>query len=254
MVKVNYEDNQYDWIHKLPREGKPDTSENGSNSTDKLFEKIIGGSYHRRRKIQQRGEQVSSECINMLTETHKEQVWPDRLQKSPSWESDDDVTGEIKEWVGTVIEMEDPMWDSYSNVPMAAGLTVKQHIKESLTQHHGWSLNSVSERLRKDFPQLSKFERERIARQEVSGVLNKSKMTAIAARKGDPLVRWVGPDDDDTTELCNSLSEATKDGVPFSEFTDMLVSHAKEYGGTPNRAESGLPHMQCRYTVEIVDE
>lgn len=224
-----------------------------AQSVDSRLEKIVGGSYHRRRKLQQQGEQLSLDCINRLDEAYRQQVWPDSVQKSPSWEGDDDVTQETQDWVESILEMDDPMWDEYDNVPMAAGLTVKREIKDSLKQSQGWSIDSIQRRLREEFPQMKPFERVRIARQEVSGVLNKSKMAAIQARKGDPLVRWVGPDDDSTTELCKSLSEETKDGVPFSEMVNLLEEYAKEYEGTPARADQGLPHFLCRYTMEIVE-
>ena len=248
------------WDHAEPDEllesefGVPDGVEKGSQQADSRLEKIIGGSYHRRRKLRERGSELSAECINQLTQAHKEQVWPKELQKSPSWGGDDDVTQETQSWVDAILSLEDPMWDEYDNVPMAAGLTVKQEIEESLKQPQGWSLNSIDRRLRDEFPQMKPFERQRIARQEVAGILNRSKMAAIEARGEDALVRWVGPDDSNTTELCRELAKATEDGVPYSEFRSLIKEYAEEYGGTPHRSEQGLPHFQCRYTVELAED
>ena len=231
-----------------------DSISKGSEGSDNRFEKFIGSSYHRARKVQQQGEQLSPECFECLSRAFREQVWPDELQKSPSWASNDDVDEETAQWVSSIMELEDPMWDEYENVPMAAGLTVKQEIKESLTQPQGWSLDSIANRLGDDFPHMEEHQRNRIARQEVAGVLNRSKIASLLARPDDPLVRWVGPDDGDTTELCKSLVEETSDGVPISEMLSLLKDHAKQHdGGTPERAEQGLVHWLCRHTVELVD-
>ena len=226
----------------------------GSDVLDTFVEKFVGGSYHRRRKLLERGAQVSSDCLENISRAHKSQVWPKSIEKSPSWTGSSDVDKETQEWVNVVLDMKDPMWDEYSNTPMAAALTVKDEISTSLTQSQGWSIDSIQRRLRDDFPQLEKYERVRIARQEVAGVLNFSKIIAIQARKGDPLVRWVGPGDTDSTTLCKQLERETSGGVPLSEMLELLKEYAEEFGGTPERSQQGLPHIGCRYTIELVDQ
>ena len=257
-VSLTVEADEFEWDWLLGNEVKGtyngEPSDKGSSLSDNRFDKFVGGSYHRARKVRQQGEQLSLECFECLSRAFREQVWPDELQKSPSWASNDDVDEETAQWVSSIIELEDPMWDEYENVPMAAGLTVKQEIKESLTQPQGWSLESIANRLGDDFPHMEEHQRNRIARQEVAGVLNRSKIASLLARPDDPLVRWVGPDDGDTTELCKSLVEESSDGVPISEMLSLLKDHAKQHdGGTPERAEQGLPHWLCRHTVELVD-
>jgi len=151
--------------------------------------------------------------------------------------------------------MKDPMWDEYDGVPMAAGMTVKQEIRDSLTQPQGWSLDSIVDRLDDEFPNLEEFNKRRIARQEVAGVLNGAKITALLAQPSDPKVKWVGPDDADTTELCEEVKSEVGDGVPVSELIELLEEKANNFeGGTPRRAEDGLPHYLCRHTVEVVNE
>jgi len=100
---------------------------------------------------------------------------------------------------------------------------------------------------------MAPHERERIARQETAAVLNKAKIVSLQARGDDPEVKWVGPDDEDTTELCTSLKDEVGDGVAFSKFMPLLKEYANEYeNGTPERADEGLPHFLCRHTIEIV--
>lgn len=100
---------------------------------------------------------------------------------------------------------------------------------------------------------MSKRARQRIARQETAGVLNRAKIVSLLARPDDVLVRWVGPDNSDTTDLCTGLKAETEDGVPMSEMLDLLEQYADEYGGTPERADQGLPHFECRHTVVLVE-
>ena len=242
-------------VEQMIREQVEEYPDNGSQRVENQFSKFLRGNSPRMERIRQKGAQLDSNHYELLDSAFREQVWPDELQKSPSWTADDDVTSDVQEWVGSVLEMEDPVWDDYSNIPMAAGLTVKQELKESLTQHQGWSLNSIDRRLRKDFPHLEPHERQRIARQETAGVLNRAKIVSLILRPDDPLVKWVGPDNDDTTELCTQLKDDVGDGVPVSVLLEKLEEYAEEYeNGTPERVEQGLPHWLCRHTIEVVDQ
>jgi len=233
--------------------GRDESNSNTAQTGDNQFDKSGSGFEVDRRKVFERGAQLSDGHFELLDSAFKEQVWPDGLQKAPSWANDDDVTGELQEWVNSVLELQDPLWDNYETIPAAAGLTVKQEIKDSLTQSQGWSLNSIDRRLREEFKYMAPHERERIARQETAAVLNKAKIVSLQARGDDPEVKWVGPDDEDTTELCTSLKDEIGDGVAFSKFMPLLKEYANEYeNGTPERADEGLPHFLCRHTIEIV--
>jgi len=233
--------------------GRDESNSNTAQTGDNQFDKSGSGFEVDRRKVFERGAQLSDGHFELLDSAFKEQVWPDGLQKAPSWANDDDVTGELQEWVNSVLELQDPLWDNYETIPAAAGLTVKQEIKDSLTQSQGWSLNSIDRRLREEFKYMAPHERERIARQETAAVLNKAKIVSLQARGDDPEVKWVGPDDEDTTELCTSLKDEIGDGVAFSTFMPLLNEYANEYeNGTPERADEGLPHFLCRHTIEIV--
>jgi len=225
----------------------------GAQSGDNQFDKVRSGFEVNRRKVFERGAQLDSNHFELLDAAFKEQVWPDGLQKAPSWTGNDDVTQNLQDWVDSVLELQDPIYDNYETVPAAAGLTVKKEIQESLRQSQGWSLNSIDRRLREEFKYMAPHERERIARQETAAVLNKSKIVSLQARGDDPLVRWVGPDDSDTTELCTDLKSEIGDGVKFSKFMSLLKEYAEEYDGTPNRVDEGLPHFLCRHTIEIAE-
>lgn len=208
---------------------------------------------HREHELRRRAEDLSRECDERVREAFREQVWPDDLNKSPSWQSDDDVTQETQEWVDAVFQMRDPLYDQYDDIPQAAALNVKSAIRESLTQEQGWSLDSVVSRLEDDFDVLSRGRAKRIARQEISATLNQAEKISFKALPDDrrPNVVWSGPSDSSTTELCEEVKREVGDGVPLTELEDILSEKASQYEyGTPERVDQLVPHWQCRHQID----
>lgn len=221
-------------------------------------EKGLSMGQSRVEEMHRRTRDKPEECFRCLEEAFREQVFPEGMTKAPSWTSDDDVTVSTQEWIDSVIQLEDPIWDAYADIPQAQAITIKMEIRESLTQHQGWSLDSIDRRLRNKFPYLSKNRRQIIARQETAAVINRAKRVELEARPDgeDEIVRWVGPDDFATTDLCTSVKDEIPDeGITFAQLKAVLEAAAEEYPeGTPQRVDQLLPHWQCRHTVEIVDE
>lgn len=82
-------------------------------------------------------------------------------------------------------------------------------------------------------------------------------MRARTGPDGEPEVRWHGPEDADTTELCSTAKEriASEHGgsVTFDELHEILFELAVEYqdeGGTPERVQQLVPHFSCRHAPE----
>jgi hypothetical protein len=102
---------------------------------------------------------------------------------------------------------------------------------------------------------MSQDRAEIIARQEVAAVLNKARAIAYQARPdSDQFVfGWVGPDDMDTTEICDSVKEAIEDeggAVTLKKLQEILRREARQYEyGTPERIDEFVPHYQCRHTL-----
>lgn len=214
---------------------------------------IFGREWHQEREVQRAAEMLDRECCSRICECYKEQIWPEDLNKSPSWQDDDDVTEQTQNWVETTLNMRSPLWDAYADIPESAGLRVEQIIEDSLTQPQGWSLESVVNQIDDEFEFISRGRAKGIARQEVAAVLNEAEIVALQARPDDTIVRWVGPDDVDTTEMCKTIKERVGDGVPVSELLSILEEVSDDYknqGGTPERADQGVPHFGCRHTLE----
>lgn len=206
---------------------------------------------NRENKLRSTAQDIPQEYDDKIRDAFKEQIWPEELNKSPSWASDDDVTESTQEWVDAVFELRDPLYDAYSGVPQAAALRVKGTIREALTQPQGWSLDSVVSNLEKEFDFMDESDAKRIARQEIAATLNEAMEISFEARPEEPIVRWVGPSDQDTTELCQEIKEEIGDGVPMDEAEQIIQEKSREYEyGTPERADQLIPHWLCRHTLE----
>lgn len=209
---------------------------------------------HRAHKVESMAEDIPSDCDRCLEQAIEEQIWPEGVNKAPSWQDDDDVTTQTQEWVDAVFELRDPLYGDYSDIPQAAGLSVKRIIKDSLVQEQGWSLDSVITNLSDEFEWLSEGQAKTIARQEIAAVLNHAELLSLKARPDEPTVRWVGPEDRDTTELCSEVKDEVGDGVPVSELEAILAEKAREYDyGTPERVDQLVPHFLCRHKVSLVE-
>lgn len=228
----------------------------GSEQTGspEVSEKSIYTHYvNREHQILSDAEDIETDQEEKVREAFREQVWPDDMNKSPSWQSDDDVTQQTQEWVDAVFDMRDPMYDSYDEIPQSAGLRVKEEIRDSLTQSQGWSLDSVASGIEDEFDFLERYQAERIARQEVAAVLNEAVEISLQARPEEPEVDWVGPDDGSTTELCEEVKNEVNGGVKLSKLQEILRRKAEEYDyGTPRRVDQFVPHFLCRHMIEEV--
>lgn len=214
---------------------------------------IFRREWHQRKEIQNQARAMDNECSRKINDAIKEQVWPEELEKSPTWQDDDDVTQQTREWVESVFKLRDPLYNEYADVPETAGLRVTEVIKDALTQPQGWSLDSIVDELDKEFSFLPHHRVEKIVRQEVAAVLNEAELVSLQARPEEPTVKWVGPDDQSTTDLCTEVKEEVGDGVPVSELLDILEEKARKYeSGTPQRADQGIPHWLCRHTIQEV--
>lgn len=252
----------FDLIHEAILDGIITEQEAESTHYD-LVDKSVSKSsifsreWHQNKRVREEAESIDNECSSCIVDCIKEQVWPEDLNKAPSWESDDDVTQQTQQWMETVLDMRDPLWNDYADIPETAGMRVHQVIKDSLTQPQGWSLDSVVNQLADEFDFLPKHRVERIVRQEVAATLNEAEIVELQARPEEPTVKWVGPDDQDTTVICQEIKSEIGSGVPLSEALDVLSEKAAEYeddGGTPDRAEQGVPHFLCRHTLSVVDD
>lgn len=77
---------------------------------------------------------------------------------------------------------------------------------------------------------------ERIARTETTRIHNLMKVAEAQAFDKNRLVRWVGPTDSRTSEICMAI----KRGNPYTQEELMQITN------------NGAPHPNCRHTLEII--
>jgi hypothetical protein len=205
----------------------------------------------------------ATDVLKLLSDAYEKQVWPDDLAKaSRTWTGQQDVEANTRDYVDAVISQMDPLHGDYKGVPHLAAQKVEEHIRASLTQHQGWSTNSVAKRLENEFSWMDSEQAENIARMEVAAVLNTAKSVMYKAAEPTDEVweyKWVGPSDSETTALCEEVKSEISDRggqVPLTVMKDILREEAREYankGGTPERVEEYIPHYQCRHTLERVE-
>jgi menaquinone-dependent protoporphyrinogen IX oxidase len=195
-----------------------------------------------------------------LANAHKQQVWVDEVEKAPEmWTGDEDVPSFVEQWIDETMKQMDPVWNgNIDGAPPGANVTVQKEIQDSLTQPQGWSINSIASRLVDTYEWMEQDRAVKIVRQEVAAVLNKSREIALRAKADtgeEPLVRWAGPDDDDTTKICEEIKRRVDESggaVQVTTLKEIIKDVATEYedqGGTPGRAEELVPHFQCRHTL-----
>lgn len=195
-----------------------------------------------------------------LATAYRKQVWEDDLEKAPlMWRDDSEVPDFVQRWVGDVIERTNPFWgQGYDGVPDAATSKIHRIIADDLTQAQGWSIKSIMESLMDEFEWMDAEQADTIVRSEVAAVLNKSREVAYRAEPDEDqkVFGWVGPDDNDTTDMCKEIKERIEErggAVPLHILKDILLEVARDYkaqGGTPERVDQYVPHYKCRHTLE----
>lgn len=193
---------------------------------------------------------------DLLIDAWEKQVCADSLEKAPNmWRRGDAVPQFVRTFVTQAATKRDALWDTYNDVPHMAALKVHEIIKDNLTDSEGWSIKTISDDLLAEFEGIDERQAETIARTEVAAVLNKARAMAYEASEEDLQFYWSGPDDEHTTDLCDEVKEEidSRGGyVDLDELQTILRRKARKYrdeGGTPERADSYLPHFQCRHTL-----
>lgn len=77
---------------------------------------------------------------------------------------------------------------------------------------------------------------ERIARTETTRIHNLMKAAEAQAFDSNRLVRWVGPQDSRTSDICTSI----KAGNPYRQDDLLRIT------------DNGAPHPNCRHTMEVI--
>lgn len=144
------------------------------------------------------------------------------------------------------------LFSDFETIPGWAAREVEDVMLDSLETHHGWSVDSIADNLQSMALGLDQDDAERIARTETQALVNAAREEGyreefdVEAER----FRWVGPDDDRTTDTCEAIAaEVGEDGVPLPELQDTVGRIAREHGHDPR---DWTPHVNCRHTYTRV--
>lgn len=192
------------------------------------------------------------------------------LSKSPGMWSQSNPSKEAKEWIEAALE-HNAVHGEYVGLPRLAPINIERMFRRRINRDEGFRVEDVVDDLQDLFPSLSEERALNIARTETSAVLDTAKDLAHDAEMAEieeeadspeevdeqePKYKWVGPNDDSTTEICSEVGRITdeKGGVSLDKLQNLLQQHAqKSKNGTPSRVDEWTPHYQCRRTFERVN-
>lgn len=175
----------------------------------------------------------------------------------PAFANDEDVPANVRNRVSEASRFVN--WGDTDGVPPG---NLRSFFVEKLEQPQGWSIDSLSNGLRQRFgARLGEpEERVNIARTKSAALLNQAKRMAFEDLEdgidGDLLYFWDGPQDESTTEACETLKELTNPehgGTPRpkQEFNSLMADVRQEF--FPEFESSGdAIHWQERHALDAM--
>lgn len=148
----------------------------------------------------------------ILLGAYKSQIWPESVDdiEKQAWGGDMDVPEYVKEAIEEAIDA-GAVFQDIKGLPGDVRRQLEDLLKDALTQPQGWSLDSVVDNMRDIWPGVDREELEVVARTETASVLNEAREEGYESRpeSGRYRFKWVGPDDNRTTEACTWLKEGS---------------------------------------------
>ena len=134
------------------------------------------------------------------------------------------------------------IWNkTFEGLSLEKSNQVKKVIIEGITKSK--SLNEVVKGITE--LGIDKIKAETIARTESANIQNTARVEMFKELKVDK-VKWVGPDDNRTSDICNDIKEKTKNGVTLEELKRIIKQEAKKYGV---EARDFIAHPNERHTA-----
>jgi len=147
-----------------------------------------------------------------LLEAHRTQIQPESLDdiEKRVWTESDAVPEYVRERIGDAIDG-GAVFENIESVPDRTVERLKEILSDALTQPQGWSMDSVVDRMKGEWPGVPEDKLETVARTETASVLNEAREEGYEDLPGDddPVFYWEGPDDTRTTEACEELKART---------------------------------------------
>ncbi|QCC57355.1 hypothetical protein [Natrinema thermotolerans] len=175
------------------------------------------------------------EALRTLEEGFKHLVWPtndeliglEQQSREPFFADDEDMPQFVEDLVEEAIERGVIHLGQY-DAANVTGNAVKDFLEDQLTQPQGWSLRSLAENFA-DRWKISVEEAMDTLRPQVASVLNESRKIGYEQlpESDERLFKWIGPDDEETTDACEWMKKRTNpkyggDPVTLDELEDLI--------------------------------
>jgi len=122
-----------------------------------------------------------------------------------------------------------------------------EEVYNVMTAAH-WSLRDLMRIAKRYFPGLQDYEYERIARVESARLANRAREEQFVEQHPRERVRWSGPSDYRTTEVCTVIKDRIpEEGVTLDELKQIIWDACAEVLKRPPLDEL-VPHFNCRHT------
>lgn len=184
-----------------------------------------------------------TETERAFSQIYTHALWSDDTSRQLFTFDAENIPQEVKDVMAEVLDsgiiFSD--FDAMSDSQRTAFLDV---LRDSL-DGPGASVDELIGELGEIAPQLEKYERERIARTELHEWVNQSRERYYTEEFETGAFRWIGPDDQNTTDICRELKAETRGGVSLDRLKELIVATARKYGADPREF---TPHIMCRHT------
>ena len=154
--------------------------------------------------------------------------------------------------VWAAIHKEDALWDTYAGLTETQSDTVNSILENHFTRK-SISLKEIMGDLTETVG-IDEAQARNIARTEMSAVVNKARELDWNERdpEGGWKYKWVGPDDNRTSEVCSIIKRRTAGGVSLKELKTIVKEEAIRYAGKSKskyKSRDLVPHISCRHTA-----
>lgn len=130
--------------------------------------------------------------------------------------------------------------------------TMENVVQDSMTQSHGWSVDSISRRLAPAMPDIDAEERRRYTQNAVQNVVQAALELGymIEGELDERRFYLGGAERANTCEACIQLLNRTNpnhggEPVPLDEFRDLAVNAAEQHGISQEFVSGGQLHPSC---------
>lgn len=190
-----------------------------------------------------------------LWDIQEKVLWADETDKQLFDFADDRVPQFVLDRLDSVIPgVVEGVMSDISTMEAAEKAWLVSTLQDSMTEQHGWSLDSLQSNIREIAPGLEKYERERLARdlsqQVVTEARDENYAELEAERDEEIKVGWSGPSDRRTTDACEWIKDQIpEEGVSRDRLKELIQEAPEHDDEIETDPREFSPHISCRHSM-----